>query len=480
MSGLPERIPADRAASLANSVSSIGYFALAFGGMVGSGWVIVLGDWLRAAGPAGTTLGFLAGGLVIALVGVCYGQLAQRFPMAGGEFLYALNAFGPRAAFVVGWFLTLYNIAICTFEGIACTWLLRTLFPVLQTAAIYSFGGSSITWDELLIGIPIAVSIGLVHFGGARSAIIFQNFVTFGFIAISGIAMIAASLLGNPMNARPWFPPDSRLGGPIWIFATSAFFLNGWQSAVHAIEERRADTTPAMAVRGMIAGVAAAAVFYIAITWAAAVSTPRIALTRAELPAAAAFWALGFHGLFGRVVLAAAIVALLKTWSATTWIASRLLLAQARSGSLPKFLAVIHPKSGAPHASILTVTCLSSVGLLFGKGVILIIVNMGAICCAFSIVCSLFALLRSDRQTRWGKADMTGLRRIVLYCALAGSISMVIVAIATPLYAGRQRIPPEWIALAAWGCVGAIFWTLRSRATQRGVSPASPERVELD
>jgi APA family basic amino acid/polyamine antiporter len=79
-----------------------GFFALSFGSMVGSGWIILLGDWLKRAAPGGALLALLAGGALMALVGCCYAELAARLPRAGGEFLYALEGLGRTAAFIVG------------------------------------------------------------------------------------------------------------------------------------------------------------------------------------------------------------------------------------------------------------------------------------------------------------------------------------------------------------------------------------------
>ena len=47
---------------LRRSIGRAGYFSLGFGTIIGSAWIVVLGDWLGAAGPGGAVLGFLAGG----------------------------------------------------------------------------------------------------------------------------------------------------------------------------------------------------------------------------------------------------------------------------------------------------------------------------------------------------------------------------------------------------------------------------------
>jgi APA family basic amino acid/polyamine antiporter len=45
--------------SLRGDIGRFQYLALGFGTMIGSAWVILLGDWLGKAGPGGAILGFL-------------------------------------------------------------------------------------------------------------------------------------------------------------------------------------------------------------------------------------------------------------------------------------------------------------------------------------------------------------------------------------------------------------------------------------
>jgi APA family basic amino acid/polyamine antiporter len=49
------------------------YFTLAFGSMVGVGWMLVIDDWLMRGGSGGAMLGFLIGGLLLAPIGYAYG-----------------------------------------------------------------------------------------------------------------------------------------------------------------------------------------------------------------------------------------------------------------------------------------------------------------------------------------------------------------------------------------------------------------------
>src|SRR2546427_86124 len=49
-------------ARLARKLRLTDYFTLAFGTMVGVGWLVVMDDWLGRGGPLGGILGFAIGG----------------------------------------------------------------------------------------------------------------------------------------------------------------------------------------------------------------------------------------------------------------------------------------------------------------------------------------------------------------------------------------------------------------------------------
>ena len=46
--------------------------ALAFGAMIGWGWVVLAGYWVQTAGSLGVALAFAGGGVAIAVIGLTY------------------------------------------------------------------------------------------------------------------------------------------------------------------------------------------------------------------------------------------------------------------------------------------------------------------------------------------------------------------------------------------------------------------------
>src|SRR5258708_39103838 len=83
--------------------------------MVGSGIFRTPGIIVARLGrPWLTFVAWIAGGALAFLGALAFAELATRHPKAGGKYVYAREAFGPRAGFVVGWVeaLGIYAAAI--------------------------------------------------------------------------------------------------------------------------------------------------------------------------------------------------------------------------------------------------------------------------------------------------------------------------------------------------------------------------------
>jgi APA family basic amino acid/polyamine antiporter len=443
-----------------------GFFALSFGSMVGSGWIILLGDWLKRAAPGGALLALLAGGALMALVGCCYAELAARLPRAGGEFLYALEGLGRTAAFIVGWFITLFLVSLCAFEATALAWLVTELFPAAHGQALYQILGESVTTDALVLGLIGAAAVCVLNLRGVQSSVAFQRVVTFTFIAVMFALMVAGIVFGAAKNLQPMFQtPDGHpwTTGAFWIFAMCAMLLNGFQSALYVIEERAPDVSVRAATLSMVGGIVGAAIFYAAIILAAGSMMPWRQILSAHLPAVAAFDVLSPSGIVGKVILLVSIASLAKTWNALLLMASRILLAQSRAGMVAASFGKLNQRGGAPANAILLVTFVSIGGMLLGKGALIPIINMATICIAMILVLALVVLLKLRRQQPEspGYAVPGGLTTILV--CLSGAVLMAAFAFFGPILQNPGHLPLEWMLMLAWAVLGLGFSRLAAR-----------------
>ena len=92
--------------------------ALAFGAMIGWGWVILSGGWIDRAGSLGAMLAFVVAGGVMLVVALLYAELAAAMPQVGGEHAWSLRALGHGGSFACTWAIVFVYVSICCFEAL--------------------------------------------------------------------------------------------------------------------------------------------------------------------------------------------------------------------------------------------------------------------------------------------------------------------------------------------------------------------------
>jgi amino acid transporter len=72
--------------------------SLAFGTMIGWGWIMLAGVWVAAAGVVGAVAAFIIGAILCIFVGLTYAELTPALPLAGGELVFAYRGLGYKAS----------------------------------------------------------------------------------------------------------------------------------------------------------------------------------------------------------------------------------------------------------------------------------------------------------------------------------------------------------------------------------------------
>src|SRR5262249_21355178 len=146
------------------------YFTLAFGSIVGVGWLQLINDWLDKGGPVGAMLAYLIGGVALVPVALVYGKLARRMPEAGSEVAYTAAVFPEWVSFATGWVVTLAYLVVGPFEAVAIGQFAAYLVPEMNTPtlALYSVGDQPVYLPHLLLGIGLTVVITLVNLRGVQ------------------------------------------------------------------------------------------------------------------------------------------------------------------------------------------------------------------------------------------------------------------------------------------------------------------------
>lgn len=142
-----QRFCADQG-GMKKTLSLWNFFTIGFGAIIGTGWVLQVGDWMVVGGgPVPAMIAFLLGAIALVPIGAVFGELTAAIPVSGGIVEYVDRTFGHTASYITGWFLALGNGILCPWEAIAISTLVSDMFgslPVLSGSAPSSSTPSSV------------------------------------------------------------------------------------------------------------------------------------------------------------------------------------------------------------------------------------------------------------------------------------------------------------------------------------------------
>lgn len=455
------------AQALKRDVGAFQFFAFAFGAVVGVGWAVVLGDWLRQAGPIGAMLGLAAGGLFIICIGLCYGEMAPLIPSSGGEMAYAYEIFGERLGFITGWMLSFIYITVAGFEAISIGWILSALIPGIEGPLLYTSLGAEVHAGTLAIGLLTMLGLTELNVRGVKASGRAQNVLVVVLLVLATAFILTGIVRGSTANLVPYF--QRSVSGSIWpgvlaLFMTASFWFGGFNVIPTMMGEKSAATSYRKVGTMITLAIVIGIIFKTMVIFSASMTMPWQKLTTMNIPAAAAFEvALGSAAL-AKAVLVAALLGLLSTWNAMFICASRLLFALGRSHLLFPALGTVHPAHGSPVTAIRFVGGLAAVVTLLGRNAILPIVNSSSTCLTFGylVTCIGVVMLRKSRPTADRPFVVPG-GMLIIVLAIAGALFSFGLSLYQPYVDAKGKLPLEWVMLVSWVAIGGIAWVVMTK-----------------
>ena len=313
------------------------------GGIIGGGIFRTPATVAERLGSPALTLTAWIGGGVIALVGaLCFGELGQRRPKAGGGYVYLRETWGPLPAFLYGWALLL----------------------VIATGAMAAVAVTFANYALALAGLParltVPVAIGAIvllsgiNWVGVKPGAVTQNVLTV--LKLAALAVLIVVGLSAVVPASPaGGPPPVALGSAAVVVRLGAalvpvlFTYGGWQQtnflAEEIIEPER--TLP----RALVLGVAVVVGVYLLANLAYLRVLGAAGLAASTAPAADTMRLL--LGPAGGTLIAAGIaVSTLGFLNLVILVTPRVLQAMAADGVFFPSLARLHPVHRTPTAAI--------------------------------------------------------------------------------------------------------------------------------
>jgi amino acid transporter len=443
--------------------------AVGFGAMIGFGWVVLTGGWLEEAGTLGAALAFVAGGLVMTLVGLAYAELVSAMPKAGGEHNYALRALGSRPAFVTSWAIVLGYVSVVAFEAVALPQTVLYLAPDMLAGRLWSVAGYDVYATWVLVGIAGAVLITAVNYIGIRPASVVQT-IAVAFLLVVGLALLTGAFVGGEAgHFEPWF--TGGLAGFVGVLVATPFLFVGFDVIPQSAEE--INLPQRQVGKLLVLSVLMATAFYIVVVVSVASALPHSELAAAELATADGMAALWNSPTMGTLLILGGIAGILTSWNGFMIGASRLLYAMAESGMLPRWFAYLHPRYRTPTHALLVIGGLSVVAPLFGRPMLVWLVDAGGvnIVIAFLLVSVSFLVLRR-REPDMPRPFRVPAGPVVGWAAAVLSLGLAVLYL--PGMPAALVWPAEWLIVGIWWLVGLWFVL---RLPRVGAGPEAEERL---
>lgn len=434
-------------------LSRLDVLVLAFGAMIGWGWVVLSGEWINRAGSFGAMIAFLIGGVLVIFVGLTFAELTTALPKAGGELHFALTAMGTKSSFIVSWAMLLGYISVSAFEAVALPNVVEYLFPGYMKGYLWTIADWDVYLSWLIIGVAGSIIVTWINIVGVKQAAFFQVALTVLLAAVGLLLIFGAGVNGEPKNMEPFF--TNGMAGLMGVMIMTPFMFVGFDVIPQIAEEVN------MPKRSMgkllILSVTMAIVWYVLIILGVSLALDPKELSESILPTADAMATVFGSPLFGKVLILGGIAGIITSWNAFIMGAGRILYAMAREGMLPTWFAKIHPKYKTPSNSIIFVGLLSTIAPFFGKPALVWLSNAGSlsIVVAYFIVALSFVILRKkhpdlDRPFKAGKGNAIGIIAVIL--------SIFFIILYMPGMPASLKWPYEWVIILVWIILGVGFF----------------------
>ena len=437
---------------------------VAFGAMIGWGWVVASGRWIQNAGVIGTVIGFIIGGIMIYFVGMTYAELTPAMPKAGGEHLFSYRAFGPTGSFICTWALILSYIGVVCFEAVSLPTIIQYIFPSFAKGYMYSIAGSEVYASGVAVAALFTIGIIVINILGIKVASVFQTILTVTIAGVGIILVVASAINGDVSNLENQVVIGEGIGSIkniLSVAVVAPFFLFGFDVIPQVAEEINIPLKKV--ARVLLLSIICAVTFYGLVVFAVgyALNSQNIldSMKGSGLVTATAMEKVFNSTVMAKVLIIGGLCGVITSWNSFLIGGSRAIFSMAESRMLPGRFASLHPKYKTPVNALLLIGVLSLAAPFFGRTMLIWISDAAsfACCLAYCMVAISFIILRKKEP------DLERPFKVKHYKFLGVSAS-ILSGFMVLLYlipgSGCTLTFEEWIMVGGWVVLGLIFYAM--------------------
>lgn len=443
--------------------------AIGFGTMVGWSWVMMGPIWVNEAGLVGAIAAFIIGGAIILTIGLTYGELTAALPLAGGEFVFAYRAMGNRAAWIVGWIMSMAYIGVAAWEGIALATAINYMFPLPQVGLLWEVAGYQVHMSWALVGMLGAVIITLLNFFGVRPAVLFQVMATAAMMIIVLFIFFGGAVFGSVDNIGDMF---GSYEGFSYVFLMVPAMLIGFDVIPQSSEEMNIE--PRYIGKMILVCIIVSIIWYILLITGVSLAAPVEIRGSGVIPMADVASYMFNGDIFSVIIIVGGIFGILTSWNGFFIGATRLLFSMGRAGMLPAVFGRLHKKYRTPYVAIFLIGAVCVTAPLLGMNALVWFMDTSTFCALISymLVIISFIMLKKNEPELPRPFNIKG-------GAKTGIFILAITAVYLGLYINTNvnlsGVSPEFVITAAWMLLGFVMVKMLNKRRK----PVSREEREL-
>jgi amino acid transporter len=364
-----------------------------------------------ARSGAWSLIAYAACAVLVALLNLCFAEVASRFNVTGGPYLYASAAFGPAVGFLTGWLVFLTRLI--GFAALANLWLDYCAFfwPGVNEGA-----------PRVLMITAIVVVFALLNVRGVGVSTLLNNGLTIAKLVPLVLFVAVGVFFIEPARFSFAEAPDLPSFSSAVLLLVFAF--SGFEIILIPAGE---STDPGRHTPfALFAGLGVVAALYVLIQFVSIGTLPDLGASTRPLADAAE----AFMGTAGAALLSVgALISITGTLNAIMLVSPRLPFAMAEAGQAPRILAATHPQFHTPHVAILVSAVLMLVLTLQGSFISAVTIGVVVRLATYAVTCAALPVLRcgarphSDRGVLRAPMGVT-----IATLATAGCLGLILTA----------------------------------------------------
>lgn len=448
-------------------MSTTDILVVAFGAMIGWGWVVSSGRWIQNAGVIGTVIGFIIGGIMIYFVGMTYAELTPAMPKVGGEHVFSYKAFGPTGSFICTWALILSYIGVVCFEAVSLPTIISYIFPSFNQVYLYSVAGSDVYLTGVILASICTIGIIIINILGIKAASIFQTILTVTIAVVGVILVIASAINGSPSNLEGQVIVGEGIGSVkniLSVAVVAPFFLFGFDVIPQVAEEINIPLKNIAKV--LLLSIICAVTFYGLVVFAVgyALNSEEIAnaMGGSGLVTASAMEKVFNSTVMAKVLIVGGLCGVVTSWNSFLIGGSRAIFSMAESRMIPGRFSVLHKRHKTPINALLLIGVLSLVAPFFGRTMLVWISDAAsfACCLAYCMVSLSFLVLRKKEPALPRPYKVKNYRFVGITASILSGMMVVLYLIPG---SGCSMTIEEWIIVGGWAILGLVFYIICKR-----------------